>query len=114
MILDSVADLLYASAVLCKLSIKSNKGLFQVFVAAMARPDKKRRQSLLRRMLNSLVGVPNESYPFGPLICTALTDTGLVPSEGGLAVDSFRTSVTTRLEQVLYASSIIMAGQATD
>lgn len=65
-------------------------------------------------MFKSLVEVPNALCPFGLFISPFFTDTGPVRLKVLTAVDSFRTSVATPLEQIMYISAFIMACQATN
>lgn len=61
-------DLHEASAFRYNLNKKSNGRIFQVVVAAVARPGNQRGQSLLQSTLDSLVEIFNLFCPFIPLI----------------------------------------------
>lgn len=80
----------------------------------MAGPGKRREQSLLQRMLKSLVKVPSVLRSFGSLIFSVLTDTRSGRFTYCVVLGSVRTSMATQLEQFLYTSSIITAFYATD
>lgn len=72
------------------------------------------KQSPLRKMVRSLAKIPNLLFPLGLFITPFLTDIGSKRFKGCVVMNSFRTSVSTRFEQAMYTSLIIMTCYATE
>lgn len=80
----------------------------------MARRHEQYGPDLLLNMLSSLVRGAKVYSPLSSFLSTFFTSIGSARFRSLVVADSSRTDVTTGLEQIMYASSIVMASCATE